>query len=105
MRLIEATADATEAPLLALLVPGLRPKGRAHGIGVLLTDGAILTGLLFAQQPLVVQVPAVQGLVLRREALVAGCGPDRLDLVEFGQLGRCQRRRFGGEDLCGKHKK
>ena len=99
-RLVQAS-NTTERPFLALFVPLFRPHAGAHAVGVLTFHGTLLgtARLLFAKQPLIVQVPAVVRLILRRETLVAGRRTDRLDFVQTGQLFRRQRRQFRGEDL------
>jgi hypothetical protein len=47
-----------------------------------LTLVVIVSGLLHAKEPLVVTIPAVKGLVLRREALVTWSGTHVLNLVQ-----------------------
>lgn len=99
-RLVQ-TSNTTERPILALFVPLVRPRAGAHAVGML-TFHCTLFGasrLLFAQHPLIVQVPAVMRLILRRETFIAGRGPDRLDFVQKGHLFRRQRRQFRSEDL------
>ena len=99
-RLVQTT-NTTERPFLTLFVPLVRPRAGAHAIGVLTFHCALFgtSRLLFAQHPLVVQVPAVMRLILRRETFVAGRGPDRFDFVQKGHLFRRQRRQFRRKDL------
>jgi len=87
-RLFKARSDPTKGPFLPLLVPGLGPDARAHAVGVLAGHLAFFFAfLLRAQQPLVVEIPAVQRLIGGRKALVAGRRAHGLDLVEARQLG------------------
>lgn len=101
MRLIEPASNSAKGPLLSLLVPLLDPHAGAQALRVLARDGALFAAarLLLAEQPLVVQVPAVQRLVLRGEALVAGRRADGLDLIEAGHLLRRQFGEFRRENL------
>ena len=100
-RLFKARSDPAKGPFLPLLVPGLGPGAGAHAVGHLAGRLALFfAALLRAQQPLVVQVPAVQRLVRRRKALVAGRRAHGLDLVEARQLGGRQcGGQFGRENL------
>jgi hypothetical protein len=96
---IEAAADPGEGPRVPLFVPLLDPIAGADGLRELAKGLALVlvVRLLRAHQPLVVAVPAVQGLVRRGEALVAGRRANRLNLaqprlllgVELGRL-RCE---------------
>ena len=88
-----------EGALLSLLVPLLGPNARADGDGHLshvLASVLVALGRLEAEEPLVVSVPAVVGLVLRGKSRVAGSRADVLDDVEPGGiLGRQLRHGFG----------
>lgn len=95
--------DTHEATFVTGLVPIGEPVIGAD------TDGPLAEGLalvvvaaclLQTKQPFVVPVPTVQGLVLGREALVAGCRTDIFHLVEQILLLLGQFRDFVAEDLC-----
>ena len=93
--------EAGEGALLSLLVPLLGPNGRADGDGHLshvLASLLVALGGLEAEEPLVVAVPAVIGLVLGGESSIAGRRADVLDNVQLGGiLGRQLRHGFGEE--------
>jgi len=82
MLVVEAAADSREGTLLPLLVPLLDPEAGADRRRHLAEGLALLlVGRFGTYEPLVVPVPAVQGLVLGREAVVPGRRPDVLDHV------------------------
>ena len=91
--------ESGEGALLSLLVPLLGPNARADGDGHLshvLASVLVALGRLEAEEPLVVSVPAVVGLVLGGESRVSGRRADVLDDVEPGGiLGRQLRHGFG----------
>ena len=93
--------EAGEGALLSLLVPLLGPNARADGDGHLshvLASLLVALGGLEAEEPLVVAVPAVIGLVLGGESSIAGRRADVLDNVQLGGvLGRQLRHGFGEE--------
>ena len=93
--------EAGEGALLSLLVPLLGPNGRADGDGHLshvLASLLVALGGLETEEPLVVTVPAVIGLVLGGESSIAGRRADVLDNVQLGGiLGRQLRHGFGEE--------
>jgi len=94
--------EAGEGVLLSLLVPLLGPKGRADGDGHLphvLASLLVALGRLEAEEPLVVSVPAVVGLVLGGESRIAGRRPDVLDNVQPGGILGRQLRHGLGEDF------
>lgn len=73
-----------ESTTLSLLIPLIRPNRRTdlqrhvpHILAPLL-----IIGRFQANQPLIVPIPAVIGLVLGGEASIAGSGPHGLDFVE-----------------------
>lgn len=77
--------DSHETPFLSSLVPTVEPVTRADAhrpLSVHLALVIIVPSLLHAKQPLVVTIPAMQGLVLRWEALVTRGGTDVLNLVQ-----------------------
>ena len=84
-----------------LLVPLLGPGIGAETVGVLPHGLALglVSGLLDAQQPFVVTVPAVESLVLGRETLVTWGGTDLLDHGEDGSLLLVHVRRGSRENL------
>ena len=104
MALAEAVSDAGEGTRLSLLVPLLAPGIGADAVGVLPQGLALgfVAALLGAEEPLVVAVPAVQGLVLGGETLVAGSRADLLDHGENGALLLVHIGSRGGEDLDGR---
>lgn len=93
--------EAGEGALLSLLVPLLGPNGRADGDGHLshvLASLLVALGGLEAEEPFVVAIPAVIGLVLGGESSIAGRRADVLDNVQLGGiLGRQLRHGFGKE--------
>ena len=76
--------DTRKGSFVAGLVPVVHPGVRADANGVLAEGGALIlvSGLLEAEEPFVVAVEAVSGLVLRREANVTGSGADVLELLD-----------------------
>jgi hypothetical protein len=78
--------DSHKGSFLPGLVPVLDPGKGADAGRVLPVDLAlflgVVTALLQADEPFVVAVPAVEGLVLGRETLVTGGGSNVLDLVQ-----------------------
>lgn len=93
--------DSCKSSLSPLLIPLISPNGWAdlsskmpHGLASLLTVGSF-----HAKQPLIVPVPAVIGLVLRREARVTGGGADGLDFAEKFFLFRGELANGGSEDF------
>ena len=84
-----------ETSFVSGLVPVFEPVAGADTDRPLSVDLALVvavSSLLHAEEPLVVTIPAVQGLVLGGETLVTWGGTHVLDLVQqilllFGQLG------------------
>ena len=77
--------DTWEARFLSGFVPILDPLSGANRERVLSVHLALFVvsaGLLEADEPLVVTIPAVEGLVLGGETLVTGSGSSVLDLVQ-----------------------
>lgn len=102
MLVIIAAANARKATRLALLVPLCDPKGRADGIGVLTQRLAfvfVVSGLIRTQEPFVVPIPAMQGLILGGETFVARGGAHSLDHVESSLFLLVQFRQRFGENL------
>ena len=99
--LAETVSNSREGSRFPFLVPLLRPGIRADTVGVLPQRLALslVTGLLDAQKPLVVAIPAVKGLVLGGETLVAGSGSDLLDHGEDSALLLVHVRGGGEKDL------
>jgi hypothetical protein len=96
----EPTSNSTETTFVTLLIPLFHPKAGANRFGVLTQRlaGVVVT-LLGTQQPLVVTIPAMQGLVLTGEAFVTGCCTNGLDLVEASRLFLVELGRLRCENL------
>ncbi len=81
---LEST-NTHEGSLLSGLVPVFYP-GKWANTGRILSVNLALIGivstLLHADNPFVVTVPAVKGLVLGWESGITGCGANVLDLVQ-----------------------
>ena len=80
------TTDTHKGPFLSGLVPVLDPgtgadAGRVLPVNLALFIG-VLSALLLANDPLVVTVPAVEGLVLGGKSRVPGRGANVFDLVQ-----------------------
>ena len=93
---IESTPDTAVTSGIPLFIPGLQPHTRTDGIRILTQRLAVtfVTALLLrTDQPLIVTVPAVQGLVRVGEAFVAGCRAGRGNQVHAGLFFLVQ---FGG---------
>jgi len=98
--------DARESLFFPFLVPLLRPDGRADvqcQLPHILATFLVTLGLLKANEPFVVTVPAVVGLVLGWESGITGSGTDsfyniKCCLLFFGEFGN-----FGGENLVQLH--
>jgi hypothetical protein len=103
---IEAAADPGESSGVPLLVPLLHPEAGADRLRELAKGLALVlvVRLLRAHKPLVVAVPAVQGLVRRGEALVAGRRADRFDLAQPRLLLGVELGRLGCENLKRQHR-
>ena len=77
--------DTHETSFVSGLVPVLEPVVGADTDGPLSVDLALVvavSSLLHAEEPLVVTIPAVQGLVLGRETLITGGGAYILHLMQ-----------------------
>lgn len=96
----EAATDTGERTLVALLVPLLDPETGADGRSELTERPAlVLVALVGANEPLVVPVPAMQGLVRRRETFVARRGAHMLDHVKPSLILLAELGGLGSEDL------
>jgi hypothetical protein len=103
MVLGESTSDSAEAAFVALLVPQFRPHAGADRVGILTQRlASVIVPLLSTQQPFVVTVPAVQGLVVTGEAFVAGCCTSGHDLAEASGLFLVEIRSWRAENLSDK---
>ena len=104
MRLvIKTTSDSGEASFLTLLIPLFGPKAGTNGIGHLTEGLALFLGatlLVDTDQPLIVTVPAVQGLVLRREALVTRACSRLFDHIQTSLLLFVELGRLGSKNLA-----
>lgn len=101
----ETAADAAERSFVALFIPLFDPESGADRLGVL-THGLALVviRLLRAQDPFVVTIPTVHGLVGRGESFVTGRRAHVLDLVQTGHLLLVEFRRIRRENLLQCHK-
>ena len=88
MLLGKAVSNSREGTRLSFLVPLLGPGIGADRVGVLPQGRTLsfISGLLCAQEPFVVTIPAVEGLVLGREALITRSCAGLLDHGENGAL-------------------
>lgn len=97
------STNTHKGSLLSGLVPVLNPGIWADACRVLSVDLALFVGvvstLLHADEPLIVSVPAVEGLVLGGESGITGSGANILDLVQEVLLLFVQFGDFGEENL------
>lgn len=101
MLVIKATANTRKGTFITLLIPLLNPIARTNRLGKLSQRLALgLRSLLGAHQKLIVTIPAVQGLVGGREAIVVRRGTHILDLVETRHFLLVEFGRFRGENLA-----
>jgi hypothetical protein len=99
---IESTTDTTETTGLSLFIPTLQPGTGTDRIRVLTQRLAIVfTALLGTDDPLVVTIPAMQGLVGVRETVIAGSGTSGGDHVQSGLFFLVQFRWLFRKDLLG----
>ena len=100
MALGESAANTTKRTFVTLFIPLFDPESGANRHGVLTQRLAlVLVGLLGAKNPLIVTVPAVHGLVGRRETFVTGRRANIFDLVHTGHFLLVELRRLGRENL------
>ena len=101
MGLLETVANSRKGSRLSLFIPLFQPHIGANCLGHLAhgITGSGTAGLLGANDPFVVTIPAVKGLVLGGEALVTGSGTDLLDHGQNGSLFLVQFRKVLGENL------
>jgi hypothetical protein len=100
MAFLESSSDSRKFSFLALFIPLLRPRTRADGISILTQRFAgVFVLLLGAEQPFVVSIPAMQGLVRAGEALITGSCAGLFDLVQASRLLFVELRNRRFEDL------
>ena len=103
MTMVVDSTNTHEGSLLSGLVPVLNPGIWADACRVLSVDLALFVGvistLLHADKPLIVSVPAVEGLVLGGESGITRSGANVLDLVQEVLLLFVQFGDFGEENL------
>jgi len=101
MLLGKPASNTRRGTSLSLLVPLFHPGIGANGVGVLPHGSALLVvvGLLCAQNPFIVTVPAMKSLVLGGKAFVTRNGTDLFDHGENGFLFLVQVGNRGGENL------
>ena len=100
MSLAKATSNSTKGPFVTLLIPLFDPESRANGHGKLTERLAlVLIRLLRAENPLVVTIPAVHGLVGGREAFVTGRRADVFNGFQFGHFLLVEFGRGGCKNL------
>ena len=94
--------DTIELSFLSVFVPLSSPVVGADTKGELPIPLALLGvvgGLLQANEPFIVTIPAVQSLVLRRETMITRSSTDVLHLVQKILLGLSEVRDFVAENL------
>lgn len=87
MTLGESATNSTKRSFFTLFIPLFHPKSRANGRGQL-THGLALVfiRLLSTENPLIVTIPAMHGLIVGRETFVTGRGANIFDLIQTGHF-------------------
>lgn len=104
MSFTESRAQATIASFLTLFIPVIRPRRRANRLGIL-TQGLARRratrwcSLLLAQDPFIVPIPTMQGLIGTREAFITRSRTRTLDHVQASRFFLVEFRRFRRKDL------
>ena len=103
--LVLDTPDTHEGSFLSGLVPVIDPGEGADAGRILPVNLAlflsVVSALLQADEPFVVAVPAVKGLVLGQKSWIAGRGANVLDLVQKVLLLLVELGDFVAENLRG----
>jgi hypothetical protein len=101
MLLLKTVSNSRKGTGFPFLVPAFQPVIGADGVCVLPQGSTLgfISGLLGADEPLIVSIPAVKGLVLSRETLVTRSSTSLLDHGEDGTLLLVHLRNRLAEDL------
>jgi hypothetical protein len=87
MTLCEAASNSSKAAFFALFIKLFHPNTGTRRLGVLTQRlASVFATLLRAQEPLVVTIPAVQGLVVTVKTHITRSRSDGLDLAETSRL-------------------
>lgn len=99
--MVKPTSNSRETSRITLLIPLFRPVSRADRRRKLAQGFAlVLVARLFrTDQPFVVTVPAMQGLIRSREPFIMRRGSNVLDKVQTSHLLLVQFGRFRRENL------
>ena len=100
MTLSKSATQTTVGSFFTLFIPLFDPKSGANAHGIL-TQGLALVfiRLLRTENPFIVPIPAMHGLIAGRESFVTGRGADIFDLIQTGHFLLVEFRRLGRENL------
>jgi hypothetical protein len=103
MSFTESRAQTTVIAFFTLFIPAINPRRGANGFGILTQRLArrstTAASLLLAQDPFIVPIPTMQGLIGTREAFITRSRTGTLDHVQASRFFLVEFRRLCRKDL------
>jgi hypothetical protein len=102
MSFFESRAQTREIAFLTLLIPVINPRRGANGQGILTQRFArrgTASRLLLAQDPFIVSIPTMQGLIATGKAFIPRSGTDTPHHIQTSCFFLVEFRQFRRKDL------